>query len=275
LPPRGPGGGSDSAVRSRRLVALAALIVVLILIVIGVHSCQVSQANSDLRDYSVSVNSIMQSSQQTSQRFFALLSSGQGSTGAGSLETQLDEAHISAAGQLSRAQGLSVPGQLQTAQQELVLALRMRAQGIFNTAQTIPSALQSQTASLATSSIAAEMARFYASDVLYKDYVLPMLVKTLTQAGIAVGGPSGEPVNQGQFLPNVQWLTPSYVATQLRAPATPSGKTGATSTSYTVKPGDTLSGIAAKTGVPLATLESLNPGINPSALQTGQHLKLR
>src|SRR5579859_2246056 len=44
---------------------------------------------------------------------------------------------------------------------------------------------------------------------------------------------------------------------------------------YVVRPGDTLSEIAVKTGVPLGTLESLNPGINPAALQTGQRLRLR
>lgn len=44
---------------------------------------------------------------------------------------------------------------------------------------------------------------------------------------------------------------------------------------YTVKPGNTLSGIAARTGVPITTIENLNPGVNPSALQTGQRLRLR
>lgn len=44
---------------------------------------------------------------------------------------------------------------------------------------------------------------------------------------------------------------------------------------YVVRPGDSLSGIAAKTGVPLATLQALNPGVNPRALQPGQRLALR
>jgi|SRR5437660_886321 len=44
---------------------------------------------------------------------------------------------------------------------------------------------------------------------------------------------------------------------------------------YTVQAGDTLSGIAAKTGVPLSTLESLNPNANPTGLQTGERLRLR
>jgi len=46
-------------------------------------------------------------------------------------------------------------------------------------------------------------------------------------------------------------------------------------TFYRVRPGDTLSAIAAKTGVSLATLEELNPKLNPNALQVGQRLRLR
>jgi LysM repeat protein len=44
---------------------------------------------------------------------------------------------------------------------------------------------------------------------------------------------------------------------------------------YTVKSGDSLSVIAAKTGVSLTTLESLNRHLDPNALQTGQRLRLR
>jgi spore germination protein YaaH len=44
---------------------------------------------------------------------------------------------------------------------------------------------------------------------------------------------------------------------------------------YVVQNGDTLSTISAKVGVPVATIESLNPNVNPNALQTGQRLRLR
>jgi LysM repeat protein len=44
---------------------------------------------------------------------------------------------------------------------------------------------------------------------------------------------------------------------------------------YRVRAGNTLSGIAAKTGVPIATIQQLNPNVNASALQTGQRLRLR
>jgi spore germination protein YaaH len=46
---------------------------------------------------------------------------------------------------------------------------------------------------------------------------------------------------------------------------------------YFVKPGDTLSAIAAKTGVSMASLSNLNPALatSPNSLQTGQRLRLR
>jgi LysM repeat protein len=44
---------------------------------------------------------------------------------------------------------------------------------------------------------------------------------------------------------------------------------------YTVKSGDTLSGIEQKTGVSVQAIMRLNHGLNPSALQTGQRLRLR
>lgn len=43
---------------------------------------------------------------------------------------------------------------------------------------------------------------------------------------------------------------------------------------YTVKTGDTLGGIAVETGVPVETLQELNPALDPQALATGQKIKL-
>jgi LysM repeat protein len=46
---------------------------------------------------------------------------------------------------------------------------------------------------------------------------------------------------------------------------------------YVVKPGDTLSAIAAKTGASMSSLTTLNPSLasSPNSLQTGQRLRLR
>jgi LysM repeat protein len=53
------------------------------------------------------------------------------------------------------------------------------------------------------------------------------------------------------------------------------GQTTSKATFYIVKPGDSLSGIAAKTGVPITTIEALNPHIHPNNLQLSQRLRLR
>jgi hypothetical protein len=201
----------------RRAVAGVVLVVAVILIVIGVHSCQVSQTNSALRDYSDRVAALIQASDQTGASFFHLLSSGQGTTNPTNLQTQVNNADVTAAGQLSQAEALSVPDQMSAAQQAVVMTMRLRADGIRNIARYLQHAFNSQSSHDAVNSIAAEMARFYGSDVVYKDYALPSIITALTTATIAVGGANGEPINQGQFLPSLQWLSPTYVASQLQA----------------------------------------------------------
>ncbi|HEX3173251.1 MAG TPA: LysM domain-containing protein [Solirubrobacterales bacterium] len=45
--------------------------------------------------------------------------------------------------------------------------------------------------------------------------------------------------------------------------------------SYVVQSGDTLTSIAHETGVPVAEIVALNPGIDPQILVSGEKLKLR
>ncbi|HEY1590355.1 MAG TPA: hypothetical protein VGF81_01070 [Solirubrobacteraceae bacterium] len=203
-----------------------ALLVVVILVAVGVHSCQVSQRNSSLRNYSDSVASIIRASNQTGQQFFNVLSSGQGASNGANLQSQIDEARLSAENQLNRAAGLDVPDEAKSAQSDLMLALQMRRDGIAQIAQQVQPALQASTATDAVNQIAAEMAKFYASDVVYKSYALPSIVGALHNAGISVGGTSGEPIEGGQFLPDLQWLTPSFVASSLHTTVSSGNKSG-------------------------------------------------
>ena len=106
-------------------MAAVALLVVVVLVAVGVHSCQVSQQNSDLRNYSDGVASVVRSSNQTGQQFFNVLSSGQGASNGQNLQSQIDEARLSAENQLNRA-GLSAPDPVKGGQQDLLLALQMR-----------------------------------------------------------------------------------------------------------------------------------------------------
>ena len=47
------------------------------------------------------------------------------------------------------------------------------------------------------------------------------------------------------------------------------------SKTYRVQAGDTLGGIADKTGVPLSRIEELNPDVDPHAMTTGQEIRLK
>ena len=223
------GGGrrpptNEQAIRVRQGLAIGALLIVVILIVVGVHSCTVSASNSALRSYSDSVNSLIRSSNQTGQQFFRLLSGASGSSDPATLQSKVEATRAAAASQLQTAQGLNAPSQVTEAQQYLVSTMRLRRDGISNVASQLQPALQSSasSATAAVNEIATEMARLYASDVLYKDYTLPMTEAALQNAGI-----SGQPLDTDQFVPNLQWLSPSFVAAELHATTVPSGSSKA------------------------------------------------
>lgn len=228
---RGPGGGrrsaaEEQAIRVRRGIALIALVIILVLIVIGVHSCSVSQANSALRNYNDSVASLIRASNQNGDQMFSTLAGGVNTNNSTTVQQQVENSRLTASNQLSRARGLSAPGSVSEAQQILVWVMRLRRDGISNVATQLQPALQSSTATAAINSIATAMASLYASDVLYKNYVLPNIVSALSKSGIAVGGANGEPIDPNQLLPNVQWLLPSYVAQQLKVSVPTSSGTG-------------------------------------------------
>ncbi|MBV9309404.1 MAG: hypothetical protein JOZ73_01150 [Solirubrobacterales bacterium] len=175
-----------------------------------------SSRNSSLRDYNNNVASLIQQSDQTSSQLFGQLSSGGGAGNAQNLQTQINQTRVNADSELSHARSLNVPDDMKTAQQNVVLALQMRRDGISNIAQQIQPALGTSTSQDAVNAIAGEMARFYASDVVYKDYAAPAIAGALHAANIGVGG-NGESLEPGQFLPDLGWLTPSFIASKLGA----------------------------------------------------------
>ncbi|MGI9184559.1 MAG: hypothetical protein ACR2GZ_06265 [Solirubrobacteraceae bacterium] len=191
-----------------------ALLIVVILIALGVHSCQVSATNSALKDYTNSVSSLIQESDTTGAKLFQELSNVGSGTAIG-LQNNINQVLAGAQKDLSHAQGLSAPDQLKAAHQNLVLAIRMRANGISTIANQIQPALGTSTSKDAVNAIAGAMAQFYASDVLYKDYTATAIAGALHGNGIAVGAPNGESISGGQFVPDVQWVNPTFIATEL------------------------------------------------------------
>jgi hypothetical protein len=198
-------------------VLAAGLVVILVLAALGIHSCQVSQRNSALMTYTNNVTSLIDQSGSVSSNFFGVLRrarSSSNSAGAASVQSGLSAAGLVAGQQLTRARSWDVPSEMSAAQQDLVLSLQMRVDGIGNVASNIQRALANDRD--AVNKIAAEMARLYASDAVYKDYVAPQISSALHAAGIAVGGSNGEQIAQQQFVEDIRWLSPAFVATELQ-----------------------------------------------------------
>jgi hypothetical protein len=225
----GPGRRPPSdqqSIQVRRAIAVVALLIVVLLVALGVHSCQVSARNSSLKDYSNNVSSLIQESNQTGSQLFQQLSSGGGSSNTTTLQNNINQLRVNADAQLGRAKGLDVPDEVKPAQTDLLIVLQMRRDGFATIAQQIQPALGTSTNKDAISSIAAQTATFYASDVLYKRYTAPAIASALHAAGIAVGAPNGVSIAGGQFVPSLQWLSPSFIATELHVSLPGSTTTG-------------------------------------------------
>jgi hypothetical protein len=219
-PPSGRGGpprGDRQAIQTRRTVAVVAIVVVVVLLALVIHSCDVSARNSALRDYTNGVAGIMQRSNSKGTALFGDLQGGNNCSGKQALHTCVVSLASSAQSDLGKAQNLSVPGQMDSAQSYLVLALKMRRDGLKLIASNVESALSADTARQAVQQIAGGTARLYGSDVVYKGYVAPEIAAALHSAGIAVGGTNGEMIAGGQIVNNLSWLQTSYVSGQIGA----------------------------------------------------------
>lgn len=215
---RGRPPGDEQAIQTRRVIAVVGIVLLVVLAALGIHSCQVTQTNNSLKDYNTSVRSLIQQSNNTGAYVFRLLSGGASTSNEGGLQQSLNDAAKTASNQLTTAGDLSVPGQMQAAQQNLLLTLRMRHDAIVKISGQIEQAVGTTTRADAVNAIAAANAQFYAADVTYKLYTLPEIVGALQAAGISVGGANGQVVDGGQVLPDLGWLQPAFVATTLGTP---------------------------------------------------------
>ena len=210
---RRPRPATSQAILIRRIVLVGVLVLAIVLIAVLVNSCEVNARNNALKDYNNSVASLNAQSVNTGTSFFHALSGPTGDPTA--LQNNLNQSVSDASSQLHKAKGINSPDEVKGAQQDFVQALQMRADGMRNIAGQVQPALNSQSSKQAVNTIAAEMARFYASDVLYINYAVPQIIGALRAAGITVGGLGGQQVNSSQFLPSIDWLDPTSVARQL------------------------------------------------------------
>jgi hypothetical protein len=192
-------------------VAIVIIIVAVVLVALLVHSCQVSATNSALQDYTNSVSSLNQQSVANGKQLFTELNQAAGASSATTVQNGINQVLTSEQKIYAKAQQMSVPDQVKAGNAQFLQALKMRVDGTSGIAKEIQPALSSTATEASVNALAAETAKFYGSDVLYKDYALPQIYGALHAAGTRFS-----PIDAGQFLPYVGWVVPSFVASQLQ-----------------------------------------------------------
>lgn len=212
--PSGPGGrrpsGDQQTIQLRRAIAIVVIIIAIVLVALLVHSCQVSATNSALQDYTNTVSSLNQQSAANGHQLFTELAQAAGSTSGPSVQNGINSVLASEKRIYAKAQQMSVPDQVKGGNSYFMTTLKLRVDGISGIAAKIQPALSSTATQANVNDVAVQNAKFYASDVLYKNYALPEIYGALHAAGTRFS-----PINGDQFLPNVEWVLPSFVAKEL------------------------------------------------------------
>ena len=239
----------------RRRVAAGAAVVLLVIIVLIINGCLKSQKQQSLKDYNHAVSEIArESDSQVSKPFFTALS---GAAGKNAIDVQVtvNNLRVEAEKLASRAKGLSVPGDMKGAQQNLLLTMNFRVEGITKIAALLPAALGGQGKQV-DPKIAGNMEIFLASDVVYSQRVAPLIQEVLSSNGIHQG------TTGTRFLPNLGWLEPNTVEARLGGKST----TGANGSVAPGTHGSSLVGTAVGTTTlqPEPTLNHVAGGGSPT-----------
>ena len=267
---RGRSGPPDrQTLLLRQAAAVGLALLVLILLIFGVRSCANSRKENAMKDYNRNVTAVISDSDsQVGKPFFQLMNNG--AREADQLRVQVNQLRLAADEDVKRAKGFDVPDAMKPAQDNLLLALNLRAEALRKIADQIPRAQgRGQPSEDAIAKIAGQMQQFLASDVIYKVRAAPFIKQALDDEGI-----SGQTIASSQFLPDVAWLDASKVADGLgRSAGGTSSATaapglhghGITSVSVggtTLAPSPGINRVPAGSGGPTFTVKFANQGDN-------------
>lgn len=212
-------------------MAAGAVVLVIILMVVLIKGCVDNRREAALKDYNRNVRALVEDSRSAVSRLFFEALSGAAGQEATQVQETLNQLRVVADEDLEQARRLDVPGEMAEAQDDLELVLSLRRDGVAAVADLIQQALGGTAgAGRAVEQIAAQMQAFNASDVIYSQRVAPLILKALKDDGISASydGTAGEQVlDYADFLPDLSWMSPDFVASQLGA-TTSSGARGGT-----------------------------------------------
>ena len=186
-------------------------LLILLLLFFGVRACNNSRHKDALREYYNRVTQIGNESQQTGASFFKQMDRA-GSTSATELYQSILGYKGSAEQSLKQAQALNVPGDMSAAQQAFLISLELRRDGLQAISDNVKNALgdEGENADQALKNIAGQMRAFDASDVLYNARTQPFMQSALRDSDVTVSK-----IPPSQFLREISWVAPQYVAQKL------------------------------------------------------------
>lgn len=197
----------------RRLVAVGVVLLILLLLVLAVRAILDARKDRAFDNYLSDLDSLTTESKQLSDGFFNRLTDP-GDLDDISLENEVNADRGAAEGLLNRARNLDPPGEMDGAQESIVLAFELRRDALAQIASRLPTALGDEGSRRATNQIARDMETFLASDVIYRRG------QTAGDQVLEDEGRSGE-IPNSRFLPDGQnqegldWLQVSTVESAL------------------------------------------------------------
>jgi hypothetical protein len=178
--------------------------------VLGVKGCLDARADRALSDYARNVAQIVDETQQTSKGFFGKLADP-GSLSVIEFEAEVNADRSAMDNYATRVDGLSAPGDMSHAQSSLELVYELRSSAMNEIADKMSTALGDVGSAKATATIAAQMQKLLAADVIYAAVVRPEIDGVLADNGI-----EGSDVPKSVFLPEgTKWLEESAVSAAL------------------------------------------------------------
>jgi hypothetical protein len=192
-------------------MAAGAGLLVLLLLIFGVKGCLDARKEQAFKDYVQDVDSLVRESDQEGSQLFGLLQGRGGRNQAVTIENTLNALRVQSAQLADRANGLDPPGELGGAQRYLTEAVELRRDGLAAVADALPTALGDQDRRAGTTKVALQMQVFLSSDVLYAQRFVPRLADQLKSQSLL----DQVRIPRSQFLPNVQWIDPTFVTDRI------------------------------------------------------------
>jgi hypothetical protein len=166
--PRRPAGPPAGLTPLLRLVGLiAAAILVVVLLVFWVQSCQSNAKTSAYKNYLQDISQIASASHHIGSNMNDDLTTP--GIKVNDLSSKLDQLAQAEQQDVTRAQALNPPGHLRDANQHLIEALEFRVSGLKGLADAFRSTANTKNSDRAGTLLAEQAERFVASDVIWQD----------------------------------------------------------------------------------------------------------